>query len=195
MIEVANWHVLQTRSQWEQQVHDALAAGGHEVYLPRTRHWTTPDGEQRACGAPLFPGFLFVRGPLDRDGLDQVRRTRGVIAVVGHDRPVVLPEADMQTIRRLLDSGVPSVPHAFLCAGRRVRVKDGALGGLEGILARSRPERGFFVMSFPVLKRSVAVEMDAAAVEPLDAPVAMRPARREADRFLLPVAHDPQQAA
>ena len=170
-----------------------LAAGGHEVYLPRTRHWTTPDGEQRACGAPLFPGFLFVRGPLDRDGLDQVRRTRGVIAVVGHDRPVVLPEADMQTIRRLLDSGVPSVPHAFLCAGRRVRVKDGALGGLEGILARSRPERGFFVMSFPVLKRSVAVEMDAASVEPLDVPVAL-PRRRDAVR-ILSVAHDPLQAA
>jgi transcriptional antiterminator RfaH len=193
MMEVPNWHVLQTRSQWEQQVHDALAENGYEVSLPRTRRWTTPDGEQRGCGAPLFPGYLFVRGPLDRDALDAVRRTRGVIAVAGHDRPVVLSEAEMETITRLVESGVPSVPHAFLCVGRRVRVREGVLGGLEGILARSRPDKGFFVLSFPVLKRSVAVEMDAAAVDTLDAPVAL-PRRRDTVR-LLPLAQDPLQAA
>ncbi|HET8947399.1 MAG TPA: transcription termination/antitermination NusG family protein [Candidatus Polarisedimenticolia bacterium] len=193
MIEVANWHVLQTRSQWEQQVHDALAAAGYEVSLPRTRRWTTPDGEQRGCGAPLFPGYLFVRGPLDRDAVDAVRRTRGVIAIVGHDRPLILPDAEMETIRRIVDAGVGTVPHAFLCVGRRVRVLEGSLGGVTGILARSRPEKALFVMSFPVLKRSLAVEMEAASVEPLDAPVAL-PQRRDTVRTL-PVAHDPQQAA
>ena len=193
MNDVPNWHVLQTRSQWEQQVHDALAENGYEVALPRTRRWTAPTGEQRGCGAPLFPGFVFVRGPLDRDALDEVRRTRGVIAVVGHERPVVFPDEAMETVRRLLDSGVPSVPHAFLCVGRRVRARDGVLSGVEGILARSRPDKGLFVLSFPVLKRSVAVEMDAAAVEPLDPPVA-RPRRRDAVR-ILPMAQDPLQAA
>jgi transcription antitermination factor NusG len=193
MNEVANWHVLQTRSQWEQQVHDSLADAGYEVALPRTRRWISPSGEPRGCGAPLFPGYLFVRGPLDRDALDEVRRTRGVIAILGHDHPVALPDADMDTIRQIVDSGVGTVPHAFLCVGRRVRVREGVLGGVTGILARSRPEKALFVMSFPVLKRSVAVEMDAASVEPLDVPVAL-PRRRDAVR-ILSVAHDPLQAA
>jgi len=193
MNEVAHWHVLQTRSQWEQQVHDSLADAGYEVALPRTRRWISPSGEPRGCGAPLFPGYLFVRGPLDRDTLDEVRRTRGVIAIVGHDHPVILPDAEMETIRHIVDSGVATVPHAFLCVGRRVRVREGVLGGIEGILARSRPGKAFFVMSFPVLGRSVAVEMEAASVEPLDVPVEL-PRRRDTVR-ILPVAHDPQQAA
>ena len=187
MTQVANWHVLSTRSQCEQQVHDHLAAAGFEVYLPRTRRWTAPNGEQLMCGAPLFPGFLFLRHALDRASYETVRRTRGLIAVLGDgwERPAVLPEAEMEAIRRLLESGVASQPHAFLRVGQRVRVVRGALAGLEGILARSRPEKGLFVLSFPVLQRSVAVEMDRAVVELLDgAPVKSPAARREAERFL-----------
>lgn len=190
MTDVANWHVLSTRSQWEQQVHDHLASEGFEVYLPRTRHWTAPDGEQRQCGAPLFPGFLFLRHALDRSSYEAIGRTRGLIAVLGNgwERAAVLPDSDMLAIRRLVDSGTPSQPHAFLRVGQPVRVTRGALAGLEGILARSRPEKeGLFVLSFPVLQRSVAVELDRAVIEPIGP--ALRPAavRREADRFLPPI--------
>jgi transcription antitermination factor NusG len=191
MTEVANWHVLSTRSQWEQQVHDHLACEGFDVYLPRTRHWTAPDGAQRLCGAPLFPGFLFLKHALDRGSYETIRRTRGLIAVLGNgwERAAVLPDSEMLAIRRLVDSGIPSQPHAFLRAGQRVRVSRGALAGIEGILARSRPEKeGLFVLSFPVLQRSVAVELDRAVVEPIG-PAVVRPAavRREADLFLPPV--------
>ena len=191
MTDVANWHVLSTRSQWEQQVHDHLASEGFEVYLPRTRHWTAPNGEQRQCGAPLFPGFLFLKHALDRDSYEAIGRTRGLIAVLGQGRDgaAILPDSEMLAIRRLVDSGIASQPHAFLRVGQRVRVSRGALAGLEGILARSRPERGgVFVLSFPVLQRSVALEMDRAVLEPIG-PAVARPAvvRREADRFLPPV--------
>jgi transcriptional antiterminator NusG len=197
MTDVANWHVIQTRSQCEQSVCDQLAGEGHEVYLPRTRHWTTPQGEQRLCGAPLFPGFLFLRGPLDRDAYDAVRRTRGLIAILGQGpgRCALLPDGEMETIRRLVESGVPLLPHAFLRVGRRARVKNGLLSGIEGILARSRPDKGLFVMSFDVLQRSVAVEMEPAAVEFLEAPAGETDkTRREAARFL-PFEQDPQAAA
>ena len=198
MTQVANWHVLSTRSQCEQQVHDHLAAEGFEVYLPRTRRWTAPNGEQLLCGAPLFPGFLFLRHALDRASYEAIRRTRGLIAILGDgwEHPAVLPEAEMDAIRRLVESGVTSQPHAYLRAGHRVRVTRGALAGLEGILARSRPEKGLFVLSFPVLQRSVAVEMDRAVVEPSGSapvPVNSPAARREAERFL-PAALGPQAA-
>jgi transcriptional antiterminator NusG len=195
MMDVANWHVLQTRSQCEQQVHDHLAEEGYEVFLPRTRRWTAPNGEQRLCGAPLFPGFLFLRGALDREAIDAVRRTRGLIALLGDgvNDQALLPDAAMDVIHRLVDSGVALLPHAYLRVGRRVRVKSGGLAGIEGILAHSRPDKGLFVVSFDVVQRSVAVEMEPAGVVALDA--APRPVtRREASRFL-PLAQDPQQAA
>ena len=189
MTDVANWHVLSTRSQCEQQVHDHLAAEGFEVYLPRTRRWIAPNGEQLMCGAPLFPGFLFLRHLLDRESHEQIRRTRGLIEVRGDgwERPAILPDSEMDAIRRLIESGIASQPHAFLRAGFKARVARGPLAGLEGILARSRPDKGLFVLSFPVLQRSVAVEMDRAVVEPIEAPVRPAAARREAEQFLAPI--------
>ena len=191
MTDVANWHVLSTRSQWEQQVHDHLASEGFEVYLPRTRHWTAPNGEQRLCGAPLFPGFLFLKHALDRESWEAIGRTRGLIAILGRgwEEAAVMPASEMLAIRRLVDSGIASQPHAFLRVGQPVRVARGALAGVEGILARSHPEKaGLFVLSFPVLQRSVAVELDRAVVEPIG-PAVVRPAavRREAERFLPPI--------
>jgi len=195
MMDVANWHVLQTRAQCEQSVYDHLAEEGYEVFLPRTRRWTAPDGEQRLCGAPLFPGLLFLRGALDREAIAAVRRTRGLIALLddGANGRGLLPDADMEVIRRLVDSGVALLPHAYLRVGRRVSVRTGVLAGIDGILARSRPDKGLFVMSFDVLQRSVAVEMQPASVEALDA--APRPVMRRGSSRFLPLEQDPQQAA
>jgi len=169
MTDVAPWHVLWTRSHCEQQVHDQLRDRGFELFLPRTRHWTAPTGEERLCGAPMFPGYLFLRHALDRDSFLEVRRTRGLLAILGEgwEKPGVVPEAEMEAVRRLVDSGVPTLPHPYLKVGQRVRVRRGPLAGIEGILARSRPQKGLFVLSLDLLKRSVAVEIECTAVEPV----------------------------
>jgi transcription antitermination factor NusG len=169
MTDVAPWHVLWTRSHCEQQVHDQLRARGYEMFLPRTRHWTAPDGEQRLCGAPMFPGFLFLRQALDRESYEEVRKTRGLVAILGEgwEKPGVVPEAEMDAVRRLVEARVPVLPHPYLKVGQQVRVRKGPLAGLEGILARSRPQKGLFVLSLDLLKRSVAVEIEVTAVVPI----------------------------
>jgi transcription antitermination factor NusG len=168
-VDVAQWHVLWTRSHCEQQVYDQLRARGFEMFLPRTRHWTAPTGEQRLCGAAMFPGYLFLRHALDRDAYLEVRRTRGLVAILGEGwgRPGVVPEAEMDAVLRLVDSGLPTLPHPYLKVGQRVRMRRGPLAGIEGILARSRPQRGLFVLSLDILRRSVAVEIECTAVEPV----------------------------
>jgi transcriptional antiterminator NusG len=65
-----------------------------------------------------------------------------------------------------VNSPVPVMPHPYLQQGQRVRIVFGPLTGIEGILVRSRPERGLLVLTVDLLRRSVAVEVDCTAVEP-----------------------------
>jgi hypothetical protein len=53
-------------------------------------------------------------------------------------RPAVIPDSEVDAIRTAVDSQVNVEPHPFLRFGDWVRVKSGALAGLEGILVRKK---------------------------------------------------------
>jgi len=48
-----------------------------------------------------------------------------------------------------------------------VRLTCGPLADLDGILVRTKPNRGLLVISVELLKRSVAVEVDCTSVVPV----------------------------
>ena len=48
--------------------------------------------------------------------------------------------------------------------GHRVRIVDGPLTGLEGVLLQVKPGKGLLVVSLELLQRSVAVEVDCTRV-------------------------------
>jgi transcription antitermination factor NusG len=50
--------------------------------------------------------------------------------------------------------------------GQRVRIVDGPLKGVEGVLVQSKPNKGLLVISVELLRRSVAVEVDGTQVAP-----------------------------
>ena len=56
-------------------------------------------------------------------------------------------------------------PHRYLKRGQRVRVSNGPLTGLTGIIVKQKKQTRF-VISFDLLQRAVAVEIDAADLSP-----------------------------
>ena len=160
------WHVLWTRSNCEQQVHDQLAGKGFRVFLPRVEVWCRRGGRRRLERAPLFPGYLFVRHAIDKASYIEIRKARGLVCLLGAswDRPAEVPEREIESVHVLLRAGRPILPHPYLKEGRRVRIVRGPLAGVEGILTRARLERGLLVVSVDLLSRSVAVEIDCTAV-------------------------------
>jgi transcription antitermination factor NusG len=107
---------------------------------------------------------LFVRLAL-RDRL-QVLQIPGVVRLVGFNSdPVPIPESDIEALRTALAGGSLILqPHPYLTVGRRVRVKDGPLKGLEGVLVRKK-KISRVVLSIPLIARSASVEIDAEYVE------------------------------
>jgi transcription antitermination factor NusG len=160
----ARWYAAYTSANHEKRVAAQLEERAVEHFLPlyeSVRRWK--DRRVR-LQLPLFPGYVFVRLAL-RDRL-QVLRVPGVAKLVGfHGAPVELPQNEMEALRASLASGVRAEPHPYLKIGRRVRVKAGALAGLEGILARKKNGTRF-VMSIGAITRSVALEIDLSELEP-----------------------------
>jgi transcription termination/antitermination protein NusG len=156
------WHVLWTHSHCEQHVCDQLAARGFHPFLPGMGAWSTRAGRRRLINVPMFPGYVFLNDALDKTAHVEARKARGVVRILGDgwDRPAWVPEAEIESIRRVVDSRLPTLPHPYLREGRQVRIIAGPLAGLEGILVKARPEKGLLILSVNLLQRSVAAEVD-----------------------------------
>jgi len=156
------WHALWTRSHCEQRVHDQLAAMGFDLFLPKIDQWSRRGGLRHLIRIPMFPGYVFLRGALDKAGYVQVLKARGLVQVLGErwDRLSTIPDAEIEAVRRIFDAGVPALPYTYLREGQRVRITRGPLADLEGILVRTKPNRGLLVVSVDLLRRSVAAHVD-----------------------------------
>jgi transcription antitermination factor NusG len=113
---------------------------------------------------PLFSGYVFCR--FDPNKRLPVLTTPGVSYIVGVGRtPVPVSEAEIHAVRVIVDSGITAEPWPFLEAGNNIRIEDGPLFGIEGIMLKRKQDHRI-VVSVTLLRRSVAVELDARWVRP-----------------------------
>lgn len=161
------WWALYTRHQHEKTVAELLSAKGFEVFLPLYESQRRWKDRIKTLSLPLFPCYLFVRGGLNRR--TQVVTTPGVHMILSNgDHAAIIPETEIEAIRRTVEGPFRVEPHPFLRCGERVRVKRGTLEGVEGILVRKK-NLCRLVLSVDMLERSVGVEVDASDVEPVAA--------------------------
>jgi transcription antitermination factor NusG len=160
------WHVLWTRSNCEQLVCDQLTTRGFQPFLPKAEVWSRRNGIRRLESVPLFPGYLFLHHHMDKRSYLDVCRATGLVRVLGErwDRLAVVPDAEMDDIQRIVRARVPVRPHPYLRDGQRVRITSGPLQDTEGLLLRTKPNKGMLIVSVRMLQRSVAVEVDCTAV-------------------------------
>ncbi|MGA7625821.1 MAG: UpxY family transcription antiterminator [Candidatus Acidiferrales bacterium] len=160
-----HWYAVQTCANHEKRVRQQLDLRVVETYLPvyeSVRQWKDRRVRREL---PLFPGYVFVRLAL----CDRLRvlRTPSVVRIVEFGgQATALPDQEIETLRRGLTRELGVEPYPYLKVGRRVRVRTGPLQGLEGILVRKK-NRSRFVISVDLIKRSVAVEIDMAELEPM----------------------------
>jgi transcription antitermination factor NusG len=149
-------------------VHDQLEAKGFRPFLPQINVWSQRSGSRRSSRRPMFPGYLFLRHALDKSAYVEVRKARGLVGVLGErwDRLAVVPHQEMEAVEALSRSALVSLPYPYLKEGMRVRIMRGPLADVEGILVRSKADRGLLVLSVELLRRSVAVEVECTSVVP-----------------------------
>ena len=167
-IAEGEWYALWTHSHCEQLVHDQLVAKGFQPFLPTLDVWSRRRGVRRLIRVPMFPGYLFLRGEMNKAAYLHVSAVRGLVRVLGErwDCLAVVPDHEVEAIRRASAAGHHVLPHPYLKEGRRARITHGPLTGLEGILVEDRSKRGLLVLSIELLQRSVAVVVDCTDTQP-----------------------------
>ena len=158
-----DWHAIYTRHQHEKTVAQILSYKGFDVFLPlypAVHRWKDRD---KQLSLPLFPCYVFLNGGMERR-LDIVT-TPGMYSFVGTERgATAIPTAEIDAIRRAVESSVRVEPHPFLKCGDRVRVKSGPLQGVEGFLVRKK-NLYRLVLSVELLGQAVALDVDAYLIE------------------------------
>lgn len=159
------WYAVQTRPRHEKKVATELQDRHIDFYLPLLTQIHRWSDRRKIVDVPLFPGYVFVHAQLDLQIRASVLRIWGVLAFVGPQRePLAIPDSQIEDIQNLLATKIPLTPYPFLKIGQRVRVRGGALDGLEGILVTNGQKR--LVISVESIQRSLSITIEGYDVEP-----------------------------
>jgi transcription antitermination factor NusG len=152
------WYALQVKPRHEKVVAAALRGKRYEEFLPLKtvrRRWS-----DRVCSieTPLLPGYTFCRfDPLEKL---IVLRTPGLRRIVGvGDVPAPVEEQEIAALQIVVRGEAVVAPHPYLQSGQQVRLENGPLSGLRGLLLPAQGRRQL-VVSVTLLQRSLAVEVE-----------------------------------
>jgi transcription antitermination factor NusG len=152
------WFAIAVKPRFDKAVSRMLESKGFETLLPLYKKHLKYAARSRVSELPLFPGYVFCRfSVLTRL---PVLTTPGVTQILGTgNRPIPLSETEIDSLKKAIDAHLPLQPFPFLQAGQKVRVEEGALTGVVGIVIRSKQSLRL-VLSVTLLQRSVLLEVD-----------------------------------
>jgi len=150
------WRVAHVRSRQEKALARFLLRHQVPFYAPQVERTTLRAGRRFVSYLPLFPGYVFFRGPAE--AREVVWRSDVAVRILEvEDQPLLGRE--LHQIRRLQEAGASLTPVDELVPGDAVEIREGAFQGYVGIVERhGRASR--LVVSVSLLRKSVAVEFD-----------------------------------
>jgi transcription antitermination factor NusG len=163
--EQSAWYALYTKSRHEQVVKTQLDQKAIENFLPLYERVSQWKDRKKRIHWPLFPGYVFVK-IVEGDRLD-VLKTHGAVYIVSNGLdPLPIPEEQILSVRSFVEGKLKCDPHPYLKIGNRVRILEGPMKGVEGILIRKK-NKSCLVLSVDIIQRSVSVELDGWGIEPI----------------------------
>ena len=160
-----SWYALHTRPKHEKLVAQRLLERGVETFLPTITEVHRWSDRKKKVELPLFSCYVFAKFISNRTERLNVLRVGGVLSLVGSSgEGTAIPNDQIDAVRSVVDGTIPWSPYPFLKIGQRVRIRGGALEGMEGILV-SRNGNQTLVISVDAIQRSLAVRVEGYQVE------------------------------
>jgi transcription antitermination factor NusG len=160
--EAEQWYALAVKPRHDKAVSRTLEHKGYQTLVPLYKKHYRCATRIKESELPLFPGYVFCRfNPMTRL---PILTTPGVIQVLGAGRiPIPVDEAEMASLQTALRLQLRMRPYPFFEAGQRVRITEGALAGVEGVVMNFKPSLRI-VLSITLLRRSILLEIDGHSV-------------------------------
>lgn len=165
-----SWFALQTRYRCEEKIANELEAKGFESYLPRLREVHQWKDRKKVMDVPAFGGYLFARFEPSLQNRVRVLETSGVVKLLGvQGKPEPVPEDEIESLRKALESGAPCDRHPWVEVGTPVRIKHGMLAGVQGRVVRIA-NRLKVLVNVTSVCQAIAVEVQLDDVDLLETP-------------------------
>jgi len=160
-----NWYAVQTRARHEKAVVSRLCEKGVTTFFPTVREVHRWSDRKKTVELPLFSCYLFVKLMPNNEHRQKVLRIDSVLGFAGDPGlGTPIPDEQINAVRTLVDERLPYSCHPFLNTGQRVRIRSGALDGVEGVLLSRKGDRKL-IISVDAMQRSLAIQIDGYNVE------------------------------
>jgi transcription antitermination factor NusG len=162
------WYAIQTRARHEKRIGNELQERGIDAFvptLPQSHQWSD---RTKVVEVPLFSCYVFVNLVASSAQRQEVFKTPGVFRFVCvSGKPAPIPDSQIESIKTVLANKLPISTCGFIRIGQRVRMRGGAMDGVEGILKSSKGGNKL-VISVDLLQQSVEVAVEGYAIEPVN---------------------------
>jgi len=163
--EADQWYAVRVKPNCERTAATVLSAKGFEHCLPVYKDRRRWSDRYKTVELPLFPGYIFCR--FDRGRRAAVVATPGVLHVVSFGGvPAPVDAAEVAALQAIGGSGLAAEPWPYVEAGQWVRIVEGPIAGVCGIVCGFK-SRQRLVVNVTLLKRAVCVEVDSDWVSPV----------------------------
>lgn len=160
----AHWWALYSLPRQEKQLMRRLHALETPFYSPVVaKRSRSPSGRVRVSHVPLFAGYVFLYGSGAQRHAAMTTNCVSRCLEVSNGQQLT---HDLQAISQLIASGEPLTAEARIEPGQSVRIRSGALLGLEGIVIRRDNETRLLV-AVNFLQRGASVLVDDCQLERL----------------------------
>jgi len=176
------WFVVHTLTGQESKVRDGILKrvvidemGDYigDVIIPTEKVSEVKRGVRTTSTRKFFPGYVLVHIALydeNRHLIEKtwhfIKETTGVIGFVGGERPVPLPEEEVNVVLHQVEEKKEKVaPKVTYEVGETIKITDGPFVNLSGTVDEIDPERGRLKVSVAIFDRLVSVELEYWQVE------------------------------
>lgn len=160
------WFAVNVRSRHEFHVLERLTIKGVKAFLPTVEKLRRWKDRKKLVKFPLFPGYLFVHIPKRTKDILNVLKINGAVNLLSGapGEPVPVPDEQITSLIKAVESNEPLDPYPYLKEGQRVRIMQGPMRGVEGMLVQ-KAGRHMLVLSVDILTQGVALSINASDVE------------------------------
>jgi len=162
MMEI--WIAVYTKSRHENVVIQELEKKNIEAYCPILKERRQWSDRKRWVEFPLFRSYVFVKIEL-KNSL-YILQTMGVHHIIKFQGNIsTIPDGIIQNIKSMIDGGFTVEQVEYFVKGDEVKVVDGPLKGMEGIVVKIKNENKL-VLKVAAIHQAIAVQIHPGYLKP-----------------------------
>jgi len=166
----ASWFAVLTKPRQERIAQEHLCRQSFECFLPlAVNPYQKRSKKNKPLIEPLFPRYLFIRAIPEVQNLAPVRSTRGVNGMVRFGTKLVaVPKEIINSVKSRIcaETGLVQLDPVAVKPGDKVKVFDGPLAGLKGIL-QERCSETRSILLLKILGRETTVKVNSLLLQKL----------------------------